>query len=212
MHAAFSEAVGQPNYPAAISDAHDLAKRWVLKPVDEECAARQAEQLSISSLVARFCLRGYAEVDSARRYFSSSLSEDLPSPFEMADMEAAVRRDPRRSQPRANRYLGRLRRRRHDRRVCAGVLPARDRRAADLPCAAPYRRRLRPQCRRIARLKERGVDLLLTVDCGISNAREVAPRGNSISTWSSSIIISRRRAAAGCGGGQSASQRLRVSR
>ena len=71
----------------------DLAKRWVLKPFDEACAARQAEQLGISSLVARIlCLRGYAEVDSARRYLSSSLREDLPSPFQMIDMEPAVRR------------------------------------------------------------------------------------------------------------------------
>ena len=50
----------------------DIAKRWVLKPFDEACAARHAEQLGISSLVARILfLRGYAEVDSARRYLSS---------------------------------------------------------------------------------------------------------------------------------------------
>src|SRR4030095_7299036 len=44
-------------------------------------------------LLARFLvLRVFAETFSARRYLSSSLRTDLPSPFEMADMEPAVRR------------------------------------------------------------------------------------------------------------------------
>jgi single-stranded-DNA-specific exonuclease len=37
-------------------------------------------------------LRGFADTDSARCYLSSSLRDDLPSPFVMADMERAVER------------------------------------------------------------------------------------------------------------------------
>src|SRR6266536_646955 len=68
-------------------------KRWVLREVDPQTVARQSEQLDISSLLARILvLRDFADVQSARRYLSSSLRSDLPSPFQMADMEPAVRR------------------------------------------------------------------------------------------------------------------------
>src|SRR5215470_2929530 len=69
----------------------DLARRWIVKKADEEIVARQAEQLKISPLLARLLVvRGFSEPDSAKRYLSSSLRRDLPSPFEMADMEPAV--------------------------------------------------------------------------------------------------------------------------
>jgi single-stranded-DNA-specific exonuclease len=68
-------------------------KRWVLREADPQTVARQSEQLNISLLLARILvLRGFAGTESARRYLSSSLRTDLPSPFEMADMEPAVRR------------------------------------------------------------------------------------------------------------------------
>ncbi|HEY2921651.1 MAG TPA: single-stranded-DNA-specific exonuclease RecJ, partial [Candidatus Binatia bacterium] len=66
-------------------------KRWVLKEADPQTVAQQSEQLNISPLLARILvLRGFADSGSARRYLSSSLRTDLPSPFEMADMEPAV--------------------------------------------------------------------------------------------------------------------------
>ena len=72
---------------------HDLAKRWRLKPVDEATAKRFAEELKLSPLIARILtLRGFTDNDATRCYLSSSLRSDLPSPFEMADMDAAVRR------------------------------------------------------------------------------------------------------------------------
>ena len=71
----------------------ELIKRWVLKTADDAVVARQAEQLKISSLLARLLvLRGLADLDAAKRYLSSSLRSDLPPPFIMADMEPAVKR------------------------------------------------------------------------------------------------------------------------
>src|SRR2546425_12484587 len=69
----------------------DLTKRWIVKKADEGIVARHSEQLKISPLLARLLvLRGLADLDSAKRYLSSSLRSDLPSPFTMADMEPAV--------------------------------------------------------------------------------------------------------------------------
>src|SRR5215467_6502983 len=71
----------------------DLAKRWIVKKADEDTVARQAKELKISPFLARLLvLRDLTEHVSAKRYLSSSLRSDLPSPFEMTDMEPAVRR------------------------------------------------------------------------------------------------------------------------
>jgi single-stranded-DNA-specific exonuclease len=70
-----------------------LQKRWVLKQADPGIVSGHAEQLKVSLLMARIlALRGLAEPESARRYLSSSLRADLPSPFLMVDMEPAVDR------------------------------------------------------------------------------------------------------------------------
>src|SRR5881409_1545065 len=71
----------------------DVTKRWVLKVADDGIVACQSEQLKVSLLLARLLvLRGLADLDAAKRYLSSSLRSDLPSPFTMADMEPAVER------------------------------------------------------------------------------------------------------------------------
>ena len=154
----------------------DLAKRWVLKPFDEACAARQAEQLGISSLVARIlCLRGYAEVDSARRYLSSSLREDLPSPFQMIDMEPAVRRLIQAI--RNHEQIGIWGDYDVDGTTGASVLVTFLRELGAEPIYyVPHRieEGYGLNVDGLRRLKERGVDLLVTIDCGIANAREVA--------------------------------------
>src|SRR6188472_160959 len=65
-------------------------KRWLLREADPLAVVRQSEQLKVSPLLARILiLRGYCDSQSAKRYLSSSLREDLPSPFEMIDMEPA---------------------------------------------------------------------------------------------------------------------------
>ena len=71
----------------------EFPKRWILKEADEEIVERQSEQAKISPLMARLLvLRGLVDLDSAKRYLSSSLRSDLPSPFTMTDMEPAVER------------------------------------------------------------------------------------------------------------------------
>ncbi len=157
----------------------ELAKRWVLKPFDEAGAARHAEQLKIPPLVARLLVqRGYGESDQARRFLSSSLREDLPSPFEMTDMEPAV-----------HRLIQALRQGEKigvwgdydvDGTTGAAVLVTFLRELGAEPVYyVPHRieEGYGLNVEGLRRLKERGVDLLVTVDCGIANAAEVAAAG-----------------------------------
>jgi single-stranded-DNA-specific exonuclease len=154
----------------------DLAKRWVLKPFDEALAARHSEQFKISPLVACLLIqRGYAESDHARRFLSSSLREDLPSPFEMIDMEPAV-----------HRLIQALRNGEKigvwgdydvDGTTGAAVLVTFLREVGAEPIFyVPHRieEGYGLNVEGLRRLKTRGVDLLVTVDCGIANAAEVA--------------------------------------
>jgi len=153
-----------------------LLKRWTLKEVDPQIVARQSEQLKIPPLLARIlCLRGCVEDDTARRYLSSSLRADLPSPFEMADMESAVRR-----------IVDAISLKEQiaiwgdydvDGTTGASVLVTFLRAIGAAPVYhVPHRieEGYGLNTEGLRRLKERGIDLVVTVDCGISNASEVA--------------------------------------
>ena len=120
-------------------------------------------------------LRGFVDAESARRYLSSSLSKDLPSPFEMTDMEAAVRR-----------IVDAIKKREQigiwgdydvDGTTGASVLVSFLREIGAQPIYhIPHRieEGYGLNIEGLKLLKARGVDLVITVDCGISNAREVA--------------------------------------
>ncbi|MGH7873212.1 MAG: single-stranded-DNA-specific exonuclease RecJ [Candidatus Binatia bacterium] len=154
----------------------DLPKRWILKEAAAHTVAHHAEQLRVSPLLARMlALRGFVDAESARRYLSSSLSKDLPSPFEMTDMEAAVRR-----------IVDAIKNREQigiwgdydvDGTTGASVLVLFLREIGAQPIYhIPHRieEGYGLNIEGLKLLKARGVDLLITVDCGISNAREVA--------------------------------------
>jgi single-stranded-DNA-specific exonuclease len=70
-----------------------MLKRWQLRQADEGAVARLAEELNVRPLIASLLAhRGIIEPDAARRYLSSSLRSDLPSPFLMTGMEKAAER------------------------------------------------------------------------------------------------------------------------
>ena len=156
--------------------AADLAMRWVLKKVDEDSVARQAKQLNVSPLLARILAsRGLIDAGAARSYLSSSLRTDLPAPFIMADMEPAV-----------ERIVGAIKNREQigiwgdydvDGTTGASVLVSFLR---EIGVATLYHVPHRIEegyglnVDGLMELKERGVGLVITVDCGISNANEVA--------------------------------------
>jgi len=156
-----------------------LAKRWVFKQADEGVVARQSEQLRIPSLLARLLvLRGIADPDSAKRYLSSSLRSDLPSPFEMADMEPAVQRvvDAIKRQE----LIGIWGDYDVDGTTGASVLVSFLRAVGAQPIYhVPHRieEGYGLNVEGLRRLKERGVSLVVTVDCGISNASEIDAAG-----------------------------------
>jgi len=152
------------------------SKRWVFKDADPEIVGSYAAELKTSPLLSRLLvLRGFSDTGAVRRYLSSSLSKDLPSPFEMADMEAAVRR-----------IVAAIKNRQQigiwgdydvDGTTGASVLVSFLREIGAQPIYhVPHRieEGYGLNVEGLARLKERGVDLVITVDCGISNAVEVA--------------------------------------
>lgn len=155
---------------------NDLPKRWILKEAAEHTVAEHAERLKISPLLARLLtLRGYTDADTARRYLSSSLSKDLPSPFEMAGMDAAVRRIV--DAIKNKQQIGIWGDYDVDGTTGASVLVSFLREIGAAPIYhVPHRidEGYGLNSAGLAQLKNRGVDLVITVDCGISNAREVA--------------------------------------
>jgi len=151
-------------------------KRWVLKEASKEVVDQFVENLKISPLLARvLALRGLASPESARRYLSSSLRTDLPSPFEMAGMEPAL-----------HRLVEAIKNKEQigiwgdydvDGTTGASVLVSFLRNLGAQPIYhVPHRidEGYGLNTEGLRRLNERGVSLVVTVDCGISNAQEIA--------------------------------------
>ena len=70
-----------------------MNKRWVLKQVDEALVSVLTKKLQVSPLIARLLAnRGLTEPGAAEKFLSSSLRSDLPSPSLMAGMDEAVAR------------------------------------------------------------------------------------------------------------------------
>src|SRR5207302_1512535 len=153
----------------------DVTKRWVLKVADDGIVARQSEQLKVSLLLARLLvLRCLADLDSAKRYLSSSLRSDLPSPCTMADMEPAVERIIHAIKN--QELIGVWGDYDVDGTTGASVLVSFLREIGAEPVYhVPHRvdEGYGLNTEGLKRLRERGVGLVVTVDCGISNAREI---------------------------------------
>jgi single-stranded-DNA-specific exonuclease len=152
-----------------------LLKRWILKQADESRVARHRDELKISPLLARILvLRGLGDATSARRYLSSSLRSDLPSPFQMADMEQAVDRIVRALiEGERIAIWGDYD---VDGTTGAAVLVSFLRElGADPIYYVPHRieEGYGLNLEGLRRLRQQGVTLTVTVDCGISNAEEV---------------------------------------
>jgi len=154
---------------------HELTRRWRLKPIDESTVERLIEELKLSPLIARILtLRGFTDNDATRCYLSSSLRSDLPSPFEMADMDAAVHRivDAVRNKD----QIGIWGDYDVDGTTGASVLVSFLREIGAQPIYhVPHRieEGYGLNVEGLKRLQERGARLVVTVDCGISNAKEV---------------------------------------
>ena len=157
----------------------DAPKRWILKEADDATAAHLAQELELPPLLARILVqRGFADPDAARRFLSSSLSTDLPPPHLLAGMDDAVERICRALRDRE--------------RVCvwgdydvdgttgAAVLVSFLREIGGEPMFyIPHRidEGYGMSRQGIEHLHSRDVTLIVTVDCGISNADEVAYAG-----------------------------------
>jgi len=150
-------------------------KRWLVREADPPAVARHSEQLKVPPLLARILiLRGYPDGQSAKRYLSSSLREDLPSPFDMIDMEPAVVRLVRAVEDKEQ--IGIWGDYDVDGTTGAALLVCFLRAVGAQPIYyVPHRieEGYGLNTAGLRRLKERGVGLIVTVDCGISNAIEI---------------------------------------
>ncbi len=153
----------------------DLGKRWVLKQADEALIRHHTQALQISPLLAKLLvMRGLTDSEAAKSYLSSSLRSDLPSPFLMTDMDAAV-----------DRIVRALRRQELicvwgdydvDGTTGTAVLVSFLRAVGARPIYhVPHRidDGYGLNIDGLRRLKGEGVSLVVTVDCGISNCREI---------------------------------------
>jgi single-stranded-DNA-specific exonuclease len=152
-----------------------MLKRWLLRQADETVVARLAEALPVKPLIARLLAhRGVAEPELARRFLSASLRSDLPSPFLMTGMEKASERLARAV---AAREL-----------ICvwgdydvdgttgtATIICFLREIGAEPIYYIPHRigEGYGLNVEGLKQLRERGVGVLVSVDCGISNASEI---------------------------------------
>ncbi len=152
-----------------------MEKRWILREAGEESVSRLSEALSLPPLIARILVhRGFTDPDAARPFLTSSLRTDLPSPFLMADMDRAVERLTRALEQ------GEL--------ICiwgdydvdgttgTSALVSFLREVGGSPVYyIPHRieEGYGLNSEGLERLSSRGVSLVVSVDCGISNYEEV---------------------------------------
>ena len=152
-----------------------MEKRWVLRPADEAAISVLADRLQVSPLLARILvLRSLEDPKAASRFLNSSLRSDLPSPFQMAGMEQATER--------LVRCL------KDKELVCvwgdydvdgttgaATLVSFLKEVGGNAIYHVPHRidEGYGLNTEGLRRLSERGVRLVVTVDCGISNYKEV---------------------------------------
>ena len=154
----------------------ELRKRWILRQPDQAFVNRCCDELKLSALLARvIALRDLTAIEAAKCYLSSSLRSDLPSPFLMADMDAAVDRIVRAIQ--ASESISIWGDYDVDGTTGASVLVSFLREiGVKTIFYVPHRieEGYGLNIEGLRRLKERGVRLVVTVDSGISNFNEVA--------------------------------------
>ncbi len=153
-----------------------VPKRWILREADEGRVSLLSQKLKISPVIARILWhRGLSEPEQADRFLSSSLRSDLPSPFLMAGMEHATAR-----------LVHALKSKELicvwgdydvDGTTGAAVLVSFLKELGVEPIYyVPHRidEGYGVNTEGLKRLKAEGVRLVVTVDCGISNAKEIA--------------------------------------
>jgi single-stranded-DNA-specific exonuclease len=154
----------------------DLQRRWLLKNADDGLVSRHVAALKVSPLLARvLSLRGLSDAASARSYLNSSLRADLPPPFIMADMEPAVERIVHAVEN--HESIAIWADYDVDGTTGASVLVSFFREIGVHPIYhVPHRidEGYGLNIEGLKRLCARGVGLVITVDCGISNSREVS--------------------------------------
>ena len=152
-----------------------MEKRWILLDADEVVVSSLSKALKVPPLLARILVhRGFNEASTARSFLFSSLSTDLPSPFLMADMDRAVERLVRALESKEliciwGDYDV-------DGTTGSSALVSFLREIGGSPMYyIPHRidEGYGMNSQGLERLRDKGVKLVVSVDCGISNYQEV---------------------------------------
>lgn len=156
-----------------------MQKKWRIKNFDEEQVAKFAETLGVKNLTAKILLqRGISDADKAKIFLNPETEQKFFDPFLMFGMSDAVERisvalergekicvygdydvDGMSGTAILTRTL---------RRLGGKVFPYIPRRVEGYGLNIPA----------LEKISESGVKLLITVDCGISNAKEIAAAKN----------------------------------
>ncbi len=150
-------------------------KRWILREADERVVSSLSKALDIPPLLTKILAhRDITETSVAKSFLSSSLRSDLPSPFLMADMDRA-----------ADRLALALEKKESvciwgdydvDGTTGAAALVSFLKEVGGEPTYyIPHRigEGYGLNSQGLEQLKSRGVQLVVSVDCGISNYKEV---------------------------------------
>ena len=153
-------------------------KRWrIVKERNPKLQELLSKELNLTPIVSQILInRGIKDLDSAWYFFNASL-KDIYSPFLMKDMDKAVERIIKAI------YM--------DEHICiygdydvdgitgtALLLHFLKRAGANVTYYLPHRLNegYGLNCEAINNIKQKGVTLLITVDCGITNNKEIAFR------------------------------------
>ena len=152
-----------------------MDKRWILKDADEGLVSLLSQRLQLTPLIARLLVnRGLTDPEAAEKFLSSSLRSDLPSPSLMAGMDEAVARLVTALEGEEQIYVW------GDYDVdgttgAATLVSFLKEIGARASYYVPHRidEGYGLNVEGMKQLAARGVRLVVTVDCGISNAAEV---------------------------------------
>jgi single-stranded-DNA-specific exonuclease len=149
-------------------------KKWSLKNIEERKVDKLVQDLQISDLLARIICSRNIEIDNAKDFLNPSLKKNLPSPYLLKDMPLAVERIT--SAFKNKEKIAIFGDYDVDGATSSAVLYRSFKMFGCEPIIyIPDRQKegYGPNIKALKQLKDQGVNLVITVDCGITSFKEL---------------------------------------